>query len=332
MGDGPTDPPLRQLTRLRTEASIATAKMAAGLFGENSIPGGEFAAVARICLRDWAQGSALARPAVAKRKLSVRKLSNSLGAPRETTRRQCTELIDRGIFAAAPQGVFLALTEANEALVLRYYDAVHDWLVRLIEDAHSTCDIAWPVAERASFGVADVIERSLDMLLQPVDTFRLPGMSRLAHLLWGALAAVAVRGVTFDPVLSRRYANAIPPDALRAGISLRRLSAAMRIPYATAWRQMQMLEEKGFATRLANDRWAVLESNLSRQPVRDIATTPSTLLLPRLRELAALGLNPARAADHYRVGRPALIDFGDVASRSKTREGESPKMSRTETL
>ena len=146
----------------------------------------------------------------------------------------------------------------------------------------------------------------------PIDTYRPPGSSLLAFLLWGALTVVAVRNVTHDPVLSRLYANRIPPDDLRTGTSLRELAAALSIPYATAWRQVQALQAEGMVTRLGGNRWAVLTGNLLGDSVREISAPPSQLLLRKLRELAQLGLDPAHAASHYRQGRPPLADLGPM--------------------
>jgi hypothetical protein len=313
MDNASGEPPLRQLTRLRSELQIATAQLTARLFPENPFLGMEFGIVARICLPDWTRGARVERPARAARSISVRKMALSLGNASETTRRHCRQLIERGVFAASPQGVSLAPTEANEALVLSYYLGVHDRFVRLIEDVSRTCDLEFPVARGRDFAVADVIERGLDVLLQPVDTFRLLGMSRGAHLLWGALTVVAVRGVTYDPLLCRRFARSIPPDEVRAAISLRRLAAALAIPYATAWRQAQMLETTGLVTRLSSDRWTVLKANLIARQAQEIAIPPTLRLLPKLRELTLLGFDPARAADYYREARPALADFGTSA-------------------
>ncbi|HEX8622520.1 MAG TPA: hypothetical protein VF718_11160 [Allosphingosinicella sp.] len=315
MSNASGEPPLRQLTRLRSELQIATAQLTARLFPEDPFLAMEFGIAARICLPDWTCGAGVARPERAARAISVRKMALSLGNSFETTRRHCLELIERGAFAESPQGVALAATEANEALVLSYYLGVHDRFVRLIEDVSTTCDLDFPVARGRDFEIADVIERGLDVLLQPVDTFRLSGMSRSAHLLWAALTAVAVRGVTYDPLLCRRFARSIPPDEVRAAISLRRLAAALAIPYATAWRHAQRLEARGLVTRVGSDRWTVLQGNLIARHVQEIAISPTLLLLPRLRELALLGLDPARAAEYYRQGRPALADFGTSAEQ-----------------
>jgi hypothetical protein len=304
------EPPIRQLTRLRSEMQIATAQLTARLFPDDPFLGMEFGIVARICLPDWAGGATVARPARAARAISVRRMALSLGNSSETTRRHCRQLVERGVFGASPQGVSLAPTEANEALVLSYYLGVHDRFVRLIEDVSETCDLDFPVARGRDFDVADVIERGLDVLLQPVDTFRLLGTNRVAHLLWGALAVVAVRKVTYDPRLCRRFGRSIPPDEVRAAISLRRLAAALAIPYATAWRQAQRLGARGLVTRVGSDRWTVLKGNLIVPHVQEIAIPPTLLMLPKLRELTLLGFDPARAAEYYREGRPPLADFG----------------------
>lgn len=310
MTNGSSEAPLRQLIRLKSEMHISAAQLTARLFPDHPFLGMEFGIVARICLPDWTSGRALARPAAPVRAIAVRKMALSLGNSPESTRRHCNRLIDRGAFIASPQGMSLAVTEEAEALVLAYYLGVHDRFVRLIEDVSDTCNLVLPVANARAFGVAEVVERALDALLQPVDTFRLMGASRVAHLLWGALAVVAVRGVTYDPVLCRRYGHVIPPDEVRTGISLRRLAAALSIPYATAWRQAQILESRGLATRFGSDRWMVTKGNLLAQQVRDLGIPPSLLLLPKLRELALMGLDPAKAASHYRIGRPPVADFG----------------------
>ncbi len=290
--------------------AISSAQLTAAMFPDQPLLGVEFGVVARMCLADWAQSRSLARPTAPARTISIRQMAFSLGEAPETTRRHVNRLIERGAFVSSAQGVSLATTAENEALVVGYYLGVHDLFLRLIEDMTSTCDLDLYVGEAPAFGIADVIERALDALLQPIDTFRPAGSGRLAFLIWGALTVVAVRKVTHDPVLGRRYANAMPPDELRAAISVRRLAAALSIPYATAWRQVQGLEAKGLVTRLSDDRWTVLTANLQRDSVYAIGRAPSNHLLRMIREIAQLGLDPAAAADHYRLGRPPLADFG----------------------
>ncbi len=271
--------------------------------------------VARICLPDWVSRGSLERPEKPTRAITVRRMALSLGRAPETTRRRVNLLIERGVFVSSAQGISLAATPANEALVRDYYLGVHDLLVRLIADMTMTCDIDLPVGETRIFGIEGVIERALDVLMLPIDTYRPVGTSPLAFLLWGALAVVAVRDVTFDPVLSRQYANAIPPDDLRTGISLRELAAALSVPYATAWRHMQALQTDGLVTRPGSNHWAVLTENLLHKNVREIGAPPSAILLRKVRELALLGLDPARAADHYQRGRPSLAEFGPPGNR-----------------
>ncbi|MDF7775472.1 hypothetical protein P1X14_09450 [Sphingomonas sp. AOB5] len=296
---------LRQLIRLRTEMEVASVQMATEIFPD-FYHGIEYGVVARVCLPDWIRGDVLERPEVAERSISIRKIALSTGRAPETTRRRVNRMCGLGMFAVSPRGVSLAVTPENEALALRYFLEVHDRFVRLIEDVSVTCDLEWNVTARRSFGIGDVLERAIDSLLLSVDTYRMTGNTGLAHLLWGALTMIAVRGVTYDPVLSRLYADAIPPDELRVGISLRRLAATLSIPYATAWRQMQALEAGGLVTRIDAERWTVLTRNLLQESVRHVSAAPSVLVFNKIRELAMMGLDPAHAAAYYRVGRPPL--------------------------
>ncbi|MES2444126.1 MAG: hypothetical protein V4574_14965 [Pseudomonadota bacterium] len=300
-----------QLTRLRTEMVVASAQLTAELFPDQPFLGVEFGIAARICLPDWTHGGGLARPAAPVRTITVRQMALSLGRAPETTRRHANRLRERGAFTVSPAGVSLAATPANAALAMRYYLGIHDRLLRLIEDMAATCDIDVTVGEPPAFGVADVIERALDTLLLPIDTFLPAGKSTsLGLLLWGALSMVAVRNVTHDPVLARRYANDRPPDELRIGVSLRSLAAALSVPYATAWRQIRSMQAQGLVTRLGSDRWTVLTHNLLNDSVRGVSMPPTVHLLRKIRELALLGLDPTLAADHYQLGRPALANLG----------------------
>ncbi|MBY8826346.1 hypothetical protein [Sphingomonas colocasiae] len=290
--------------------AMASNRLTSALLPDEPMLGVKLGIVARVCLPDWTADGVLACPAVPTRAITMRSMALSLGDPPETTRRHVNLLRDRGVFTLSAQGVSLAATADNLALVERYYLGVHDLLLRLIEDVHATCDIDLTVGTAPQFTIGDVIGRSLDILLMPIDTYRPVGSSLLAFLLWGALTVVAVRTVTHDPVLARRYANEIPPDELRIGTSLRELAAALSIPYATAWRQVHALQAENMVTRLAGNRWTVLTRNLLSDSVREISAPPSLLLLRKIRELAQLGLDPARAAAHYRQGRPPLADLG----------------------
>lgn len=290
--------------------TVAAAQLTAELFLGQPMLGVEYGLVARVCLPDWIAEGALRRPADPVRAISIRAMAASLGSAPESTRRHVHRLRDLGVFAVSAQGISLATLPVGEAVARRYYLGVHDLFIRLLEDMADTCDVDFAAAEDASFGIGDVIERALDTLLLPIDTFRLKGKSRLAFLLWGALSAVAVRDITYDPGLSRQYADAMPPDALRRGISLRPLAASMSIPYATAWRQIQALKESDLVTRLDKERWTVLTGNLMNERASDASAPPTLRLLGKVRELARMGFDPARAADHYRVGRPALANLG----------------------
>ncbi len=321
-----TDLPLRQITRLRTEMAISAAALTGAMFPDQPMLGIEYGIVARISLPDWCAGGALARPAETSRAITIRRMALSLGSPAETTRRHVRQLVERGVLATCDDGVALATTPEATEVALLYYRAVHDLFVRLVEDISVTCDLDLPVGDAPAFAPGDIVERALEVLLLPIDTTR-PLKNRMAFLLWGALTAAAVRGVTYDPVLCRRHAAEIPPDAIRAGVSLRRIATLLSIPYATAWRQIATLERDGLATRVG-DGWTVLTANLVNPAVAHVSSGPSLHLYRKVRELALMGLDPRRAADRYLGVRPALADFGlgPIQSGAKTDCRESPRV------
>lgn len=307
-GEPIADLPIRQFTRLRAELAQSSAQMTLRTL-PTDLRGVEFGVITRLCLPEWTRSDGVSRPEAPERAIPIRRMALMLRDPPETTRRRVNRMRDAGLLHLSPAGVSLAPTAACEAIVRTYLTATHDLFIRLIEDMAATTDLDLPVAPQPRFTFGDVVLRALDTILLPIDTFYPVGAFH-AFLLWGALTAVAVRDVTYDPVLSRRYAATIPPDAVRRSVSLRRLAAAMPLPYATAWRQMKALHEAGLVTRVGPDRWTVLTANLLEPSVRDITSPPSVLLARKVRELALLGLDPARAADHYRAGRPALADLG----------------------
>lgn len=307
------DLPLRQITRLRSEMALAEAQLNIRRFRDQPMVGIEFGIAALVSLPDWAATGVIARPGTPTREITIRRMALSLGASPETTRRHVNLLVAQGRLAASEAGVALAATSENEAFIEDYYLEKHDLLIRLIEDLHTTTDLDLAVDGPPAFGMADVIGRAIETLMVPIDLH--PLASRYAFFMWAALTTVAVRRITYDPELSRRYAATIPPDELRDGMSLRHLAAMLSIPYASAWRQFQTLQNEGLVTRLGGDRWTVSAANLLQAPVRDMAAGPSVLLYRKVRELARLGLDPARAADHYAVARPALADFGTAGTQ-----------------
>jgi biotin operon repressor len=298
------DPPLRQFARLRTEMAVAAYQLAGDIFPGDPMLSVEFGIVALRCLPDWVRDDAIVPPVAGERSISMRQIARSLGTAPETVRRHIGQLRDRGALIVSDQGVLLATTDENALRVARYLLGVHDLMIRLIEDVTLTCDLHLPVGSATTAGMAEVIERAIEVLLLPVDTFHLVGHQH-AFLLWGALTAVAVRGVTYDPVLARRYAVAIPPDELRSSTSLRRLADALGVPYATAWRQIQALHERGLVTRLSSDRWTVLTANLLVDTAQAVGSPPSIFTLRKLRELSLSGLDPACVAQRYQRERPS---------------------------
>jgi hypothetical protein len=70
------------------------------------------------------------------------------------------------------------------------------------------------------------------------------------------------------------------------------------------------LQAQGLVTRLGGDQWTVLTQTLAGENERGLIEAPSLRLLRTVRELASLGLDPTRAGDHYRIGRPPLAELG----------------------
>jgi hypothetical protein len=306
--DNGSDLPLRQITRLRTEMAIAAARLTGELFRDDPALGVEYGVVARVCLPDWTRGGVLAPPSGGTRAITVRRIAASLGTAPETTRRHAHLLLRQGAFVATADGVALAPDGPDAAIALRYYGEIHDLFIRLVEDVAGTCDLDLPTAATPGFGPGDVIGRALEVLLLHIDQLR-ETRWRMTFLIWAAITAAAVRGVTYDPVLARRYARAIPPDAVRQGVSLRRVAALLGIPYATAWRRMRDLVARDLVTRLGSDGWTVSAASLRDGALPD-SDGPSLLTYRKIRELALAGLDPARAGGLYLRARPEPVAFG----------------------
>lgn len=289
--------------------AVSGYRLAVELFGEHAPYCVEFGIIAHRCLADWVRDDVLVRPDVPARAITVRQIARSLKASPETVRRHVKVLASHGAIAVSTSGVSLATTTDNAALVTRYLYGVHDLMVRLFEDVAATTDLQLPVGSPATVGLSDIVTRAIEVLLLPIDTYPLNG-NQLDFLMWAALTAVAVRSVTYDPALARTYGIAIPVDELRAGISLRRLADVLSIPYASAWRQMKMLHERGLVTRLGKDQWTVLTANLLVDSAVAVGAPPSAYTIRKLRELTLLGFDPARAGERYRLGRPAVTDYG----------------------
>ena len=300
--------PLRQITRLRDEMAMSSAQLTAPLFSNQPLLAVEFGIVARVSLPDWITGQTLSRPKTLTRGIPARNLALSLGGPRETVRRHVNQLLERGVLVASEHGIAVANTPENEALALSYYRTIHDLFVRLIGDLAVTTDVALPVGTPATFGISDVIVRGIDTLLLPIDTFRFAKKLSVAFV-WSAMTVSTVRRITYDPVLSRLYGDALPPDDLRADISLHQLAGALNMSYTTVWRHIQTLRVAGLVTRLSDDRWTVLSANLMNESVRKVAILPSMLTLRKVRELVQLGFDPHLASDQYIAGRPPLAQF-----------------------
>lgn len=300
--------PIRQLTRLRAEFSIAFARLTGKLFGGRLPHGIDYGAVARVCLPDWTRDGAIATPTTTACGISAYRLSESLGLSAETVRRHTHLLARRGILTATRGGVALSTSDVGSQIALRYYRAAHDGFLRLIEDVGATCDLDLPTDMPLTAGRSDILKHAIDTLLLPIDTFRPTEISPTAHLLWASFALVAGRRVTHDPDLARRYGDDLPPDALCDGISLRRVAAGVGVAYTSAWRHMADLVDRDLVTRLDGDRWTVLRNN-RRGEMWDIGAAPTRLMLGKLRELARMGVTPDRVASLYIDGRPPQIDF-----------------------
>lgn len=288
--------------------AIAAARLTGELFCDEPALGVEYGVVARVCLPDWTAGGVLAPPREMARAITVRRIAASLGTAPETTRRHVHLLLRQGAFVASAEGVSLAPDGPGAAIALRYFGEIHDLFIRLIEDVAVTCDLDLPTAATPAFGAGDVIGRALEVLLLHIDLLQ-ETKWRMTFLIWAAITAAAVRGVTYDPVLARLYARAIPPDAVREGVSLRRVAALLGIPYATAWRRLRDLAARGLVTRLGSDGWTVSATNLHDAAVPD-SDRPSLLAYRKIRELALAGLDPAHAAALYLHARPEPVAFG----------------------
>ena len=247
--------------------------------------------------------------------ISINAIAMSLGRPFETVRRHVNALIADGICERTGRGVIAqARTMAlpGFAAALR---SLHDRMVMLIEDL-TRADIAMPAVHvDRPYDSNATIAAAIDLVLAPFEYVAERYASWLELVVISAVVIASSRKITYDPILSRRYADAdtVPPADLRQPISGSAIARALRMSTSTVRREIEAAIASGKLVRVAKGQSGGLlatdaflaDVTISRGG--HLAAARTTQVLRRLGPGGFPFHNPAAG---YLDGRRPLVDFG----------------------
>lgn len=297
--------PVRQLSRFSSELHLsgidAAARLAPGS-GDDAI----VALVAlRTCLPDWMARGRPSCPPVLRLGTTLHALARTLDRPVGSIQGYVARLVRDGLIDRGVPGLFVPPSAA--ARVVPFLEEVHDLLLRLARDVHGAGVLFARRGCAAVHPAQAVIGTGPDMLLMPFETFRGQLGDWTAKKLWIAASTLAVRRITCDPELSRRFAVASTPDAERRAVPAARLRAVTRTSTATAWRRLKAMEAAGVMAQ-RDGGWLVRSDQLLEAEMEASVRASVDYYLRRLNELVAAGLD---AADpRYLRGQPPLVAEG----------------------
>lgn len=291
----PASLPYNQISRLAGRLHIAMGPVVT----RHLTPARERGVVALLVMRvgvaDWAREGRIARPAVRTRFGSINALSRSLDRPFETVRRHVHGLAKEGVVTVGREGIAPNDDHAVAGRIGGFYAAAHDLLLHFMQ-ALADRGLLPPVRTGEGPTTEVILNAALDMALLPFERMRAPMDDWTTLTLWSGIASENVRHVIRDPILDARYAVDYVPDAERRPVPLADLARATQVPYATAWRHVADLERRGLVER-RDGGWVVAARHYHDPAVHSGMRSSAHYHLRRLGELAAQGLDPARATD-----------------------------------
>lgn len=303
-----SDSPRTQLSRLATEFSVSgieeLIKLTPGRYAE----GLSLIAIARVCVADWFNGKLFKKPEQPELAISIRRLAATMNFSVETTRRHVLFLSSLGLVQKCSDGVQLATDSHRNGEICSLLCKYHDLAIRLFEEVSHTTEINWPRPDYRPLSTLTITQLSLDHALRPLSIWNSITGNWTMMILWIVIGALNIRGVTYDPILARRYGHSPSPDSLRHPVPLLPVATHLVLPYSSAWRYTEHLKELGLIER-KHGGLVVLTSNLHSGLVPD-AVQKAVIAIERMcRHIALGGASPMNAAQHYLIGRPSLLEI-----------------------
>ncbi|MDR6853406.1 DNA-binding MarR family transcriptional regulator [Sphingomonas sp. BE123] len=207
-----------------TVGTIASALTAFGNLNSAIL----FAATARACGPFGTNGER-------RQPVSINALAASLGRPFETVRRHANALVEDGLIARSPDGLYVALDSVVEPRVAALVDCCHDRMVALVDQAQHLGDTLPGPHPGIAYDPRVGIGLALDLLLAALECHgqREETPLRLALLL------------TLERAALRAALDASPSQVIRTSDVARMLD----LPYATASRNIDALVACGLVGR-----------------------------------------------------------------------------------
>lgn len=185
------------------------------------------------------------------RAVSSAAIAQSMNLPHTTVRRRTAELVGLGLLERRPGGFVVG--PARDLHSERALAVCEENAADLGRRLAVLADAGFVPAKRAMEASALELpafftERLLLTFgLRVLETFTGRYGDLISGTLVALITAINVRGVTADPVLAKRYADAAtpPPDELREPVTLRELSRVCDIPFETVRRRTKALMARG---------------------------------------------------------------------------------------
>ena len=302
--------PYRQLSRLSTEYHLTIDRVLIDRFDRRFIRAIYFVLVARVCVRDWVEDGLIRPPAEPSGYQTIASVAGALKASFETTRRHLNGLVADGWCRMVPgRGVALDPDGPHVEAITALYTLIHDSFLRLGGDVAAAGVAFAPARPRKESWTLDILIRALDVNLSPFDEFQMPFADWTGMLVWTTISGANVRHILLDPVLAQTFAVAFTPDAGRRPVSVRTISRALGLPYATVWRQVRSAVESGTLTP-RDGGYVATGAQLASASLGPNINAVVRYIVRKLGELNAAGFDPGEANRYYLKERPQLLDFG----------------------
>jgi hypothetical protein len=250
------------------------------------------------------------RPAMLVDGISVSAIAASFGQPFETARRHANGLIADGFCQRSGPRICIRAEQFDEPSFDAMLWAIHDAMVRLADHCAA---LGVPLPEQRDpkdYNPDATIAAAIELLLA-VYEYAAPYYDNWLQMrVLSAAFCANARRITLDLVLAARYADeeAIMPDELQVPVSGRAVARAMRLPYSTVRRQLEIASRRGWIVR----RYGGLIRSRAHQSAPDachVDKVAGLRVLKTLESLASAGFRFRDPASHYHAGPPPLLDF-----------------------